>query len=155
MMDDRELEALLRRMPLAKPGDSMDARVLARRPRRLAWVAGGGTIAAAATLVLAFTLGWLGGHAAPTTDPALAPHPAAPGSRVGYGDQLMPTEHVDVLAPSAPVAVPGDTTNPSPTRKVRESATGPYTWTDHDGGIHVEDTNKPHDEEIHIEVPVE
>jgi len=159
-MDDREVEALLRRMPLVRPGNSMDDSVFARRPRRR-WPSamGGGTLAAAATLVLAFTLGWLGWHTAPPAPaPSLIPasDPAfVPGLRMEYGDQLMPAEPVAPLAPSRSVATPGDTTNPSPTRKVRETTTGPYTWTDRDGGIHVEDTTKPHDEEIHIEVPVE
>ena len=143
------MEALLRRMPLARPGDSMDANVLARRPRRVVplAIAGGGTLAAAATLVLAFTLGWLGQHAAPAPHAPTAPSPA----HVGYDDQLMPTERANGRTP---LAKPGDMTNPSPTVKVRDAG-DKTTWTGLDDSVHVEDATKPHDEEIHINVVVD
>jgi len=151
-MDDREMESLLRRMPLTRPGDEMDTKVLARRPRRVAWplALGGGTLAAAATLVLALTLGWFGqrGEVSPLAPPVPCP------AHTGYGDHLMPTERVDNAGPLVPTK-PGDTTNPSPTRKVRESADGKTTWTGRDDSVHVEDPLNPHEEEIHIEVPVE
>lgn len=155
-MEDREFEALLRSVPLRQPSIAMDAKVMARRPRRSSLkltIFSSGALAAAAALVLAVSLGWFG-HSTST--------PVAPGGdKARVVDQaantdLMPTKITSDIKVTNTKVLPGDNTNPNPVREIRTNESQTVEWVGRDGSIHIEHKLKPHTEEIHLpETPVD
>lgn len=149
-IEDRELEALLRSMPLARPSIAMDARVMGSRPKKrsplVLTIFGSGALAAAAALVLAVTLGWFG-QSAPVVD--------QPNVDQADNTNLLPVKMVDDLKVIDSNVAPGNTTNPNPVQEIRAKNTRTYTWVDKLNGIHVENETKPHNETITITTQVD
>lgn len=153
-IEDREFEALLRSMPLARPSIAMDARVMAAKPRRSVLpltILSGSALAAAAALVLAVTLGWFGGPT--TTTPA---DPARGNNTMAADDSLAPMKIESENTVIDNKVTPGDTTNPNPVRQIRVESTDKVIWVGRDDSVHIEHKLKPHQEEIHLpEAPLD
>jgi len=152
-LEDRELEALLRSMPLARPSSAMDARVMGSRLRRrsplVLTIFGSGALAAAAALALAVTLGWFGHtHAGAGTGQVVETTTTQP-SRLADDTSLMRVEYVSDQKVIDSKIDPGNTTNPNPTRQIRVKNTETVKWVGPFDNIHVENKN----EEV-ITVPV-
>jgi hypothetical protein len=139
VLDDRQLESLLRQLPLEKPSTSMDARVMARPTLKIwSYVGVGSALAAAAALLIVVLAHW------PADEVNNKPMAAV------HLEQVSVVPVVNVIEDK--IVNVGD--NQPPMHRITEETFQKTTWVDKTNGIHIETTGAPHREIILIQADV-
>jgi len=137
-LDDRQLESMLRQLPLVKPSTSMDARVMARPTLKIwSYVGVGSALAAAAALIIVVMAQGTAG---------------APGNVVKAPnlERINVVPVVNVIEDK--IVNLGD--NQPPMHQITQDKFEKTTWVDKINNIHIETTSAPHREIILIQADV-
>jgi hypothetical protein len=140
-LDDRQLESLLRQLPLVKPSTSLDARVMARPTLKIWSYVGVGSAlaAAAAALIIVVLVHWTAGDGGVTA--------------VAEAHELQPINVVPVVNVIEDKIVNVGDDQP-PLHQITQEKFEKTTWVDKTNGIHIETTGAPHREIILIQADV-